>query len=127
MCIGAHPDGTPFKAGIQKPFSQRNETILTVSVDDCSLVTSGIYERCFEENGTLYHHLLNPSTGYPYENGLLSVTILSDKSVDGDGLSTACFALGLEKGMELVDSLPDVQAVFITDDYKLHYSKNFNN
>lgn len=127
LCIGTHPDGTPFEAGIQKPFAERNEIILTLPVNDCSLVTSGIYERYFEKNGTLYHHLLNPNTGYPYENNLLSVTILSDKSVDGDGLSTACFALGLEKGMELVNSLPDVEAVFITDDYKLHYSKNFNN
>lgn len=125
LCIGSHPDGTPFEAGIQKPFAERNETILTIPVEDCSLVTSGVYERYFEENGKLYHHLLNPSTGYPYDNGLLSVTILSDKSVDGDGLSTACFALGLEKGLALINSLPDTEAVFITDDYQLHYSENF--
>lgn len=125
LCIGSHPDGTPFEAGIQKPFAERNETILTIPVEDCSLVTSGVYERYFEQNGKLYHHLLNPSTGYPYDNGLLSVTILSDKSVDGDGLSTACFALGLEKGLALINSLPDTEAVFITDDYQLHYSENF--
>lgn len=127
LCIGGHPDGTPFEAGIQKPFAQRNETILTLKIKDKSIVTSGVYERYFEQDGRLYHHLLDPSTGYPYDNGLLSVTIISEHSIDGDGLSTACFALGLEKGMELADSLPDVQAIFITDDYKLHYSKNFNN
>lgn len=125
LCIGCHPDGTPFEAGIQKPFAERNETILTIPIEDCSLVTSGVYERYFEQNGKLYHHLLNPSTGYPYDNGLLSVTILSDKSVDGDGLSTACFALGLEKGLALINSFPDTEAVFITDDYQLHYSENF--
>ena len=73
----------------------------------------------------LYHHILNPATGYPYDNGLVSVTIISDKSVDGDGLSTSCFALGLEKGMELINSLPDVQAVFITEDGELHFSEGF--
>ena len=80
----------------------------------------------FEKDGNFYHHILNPKTGYPYDNSLISVTIISDKSVDGDGLSTTCFALGLEKGMELINSLPDVQAVFITDDYQLHYSDHFN-
>ena len=73
----------------------------------------------------LYHHILNPETGYPYDNGLVSVTIISDESVDGDGLSTSCFALGLEKGMELINSLPDVQAVFITEDGELHFSEGF--
>ena len=68
---------------------------------------------------------MNPDTGYPYNNHLVSVTIISDQSVDGDGLSTSCFALGLEKGMDLINSIPDVHAVFITDDYQLHYSNHF--
>ena len=89
------------------------------------MVSSGIYERYFEKDGTFYHHILNPDTGYPYDNHLVSVTIISDQSMDGDGLSTSCFALGLEKGMELINSLPDVHAVFITDDYQLHYSDHF--
>lgn len=125
LCIGNKPDGSPFKIGIQKPFADRKETIAAINISDKSVVSSGIYERFFEKNGKLYHHILNPKTGYPYDNSLISVTIISDKSVDGDGLSTSCFALGLEEGMKLIDSLPDVQAVFITDDYELHYSKNF--
>ena len=98
-----------------------------MEISDNSVVSSGIYERYFEQDGVLYHHILNPSTGYPYENNLVSVTIISDESVDGDGLSTTCFALGLDKGMELINSLPDVQAVFITEDYQLHYSEDFEN
>lgn len=125
LCIGKKPDGTPFQVGIQKPFADRNETITSIPVSDKSVVSSGIYERFFEKDGQLYHHILNPETGYPYDNSLVSVTIISDKSVDGDGLSTSCFALGLEKGMELVNSLPDVHALFITSDYELHYSKDF--
>lgn len=70
-----------------------------------------------------YHHILDPHTGYHYENGLTQVTIISKLSVDGDGLSTSCFALGLENGMKLADSLDGVYAVFITEDGELHYSE----
>lgn len=125
LCIGARPDGEAFRVGIQKPFADRNETVATAGIRDRSVVSSGIYERYFEKDGKLYHHILNPKSGYPYENGLTAVTILSDESVDGDGLSTVCFALGLEKGLELINSLPDTQAVFITEDGELHYSEHF--
>lgn len=125
LCIGSKPDGKPFQIGIQKPFADRTETISTVQITDQSIVSSGIYERFFEQDGQFYHHILNPKTGYPYENGLVSVTIISDRSVDGDALSTTCFALGLEKGLELINSLDHVHAVFITEDYELHYSEDF--
>lgn len=125
LCIGTRPDEEAFRVGIQKPFADRNETVATAGIRDRSVVSSGIYERYFEKDGKLYHHILNPKSGYPYENGLTAVTILSDESVDGDGLSTVCFALGLEKGLELINSLPDTQAVFITEDGELHYSEHF--
>lgn len=127
LCVGEKPDGNAFEIGIQKPFANRSETVSSVSVRDKSVVSSGIYERSFEKDGKFYHHLLNPKTGYPYDNSLVSVTILSEKSVDGDGLSTACFSLGLEEGMKLIETLPDTEAVFITEDYKLHYSSGFPN
>ena len=125
LCIGEKTDNSAFKIGIQKPFADRSETIAVMDIKDKSVVSSGIYERCFEQNGTLYHHLLNPETGYPYDNGLIAVTIISDKSVDGDALSTTCFALGLEDGMKLAESLDDVQAFFVTSDYEIHYTKDF--
>lgn len=125
LCLGGRPDGTPFSIGIRKPFGETSETAAIMEISDKSVVSSGIYERYFEKDGILYHHILDPDTGYPYENNLVSVTIISDKSVDGDGLSTTCFALGLEKGMDLINSLPQVQAVFITKDYEMHYSENF--
>ena len=125
LCIGGKPDNSAFKIGIQKPFADRSETIAVMDIRDKSVVSSGIYERCFEQDGILYHHLLNPKTGYPYDNGLIAVTIISDKSVDGDALSTTCFALGLEDGMKLAESLDDVQAFFVTSDYESHYTKDF--
>ncbi len=125
LCIGQRPDGEPFRIGIQRPFADRSETVAIVEIDDQSVVSSGVYERYFEKDGVLYHHILDPDTGYPYDNGLVSVTVISESSVDGDGLSTSCFALGLEKGMELIDSLPDVYALFITEDGELHFSEGF--
>ena len=124
LCIGSKPDGTPFKIGIQKPFADRNETEAVMDITGKSVVSSGIYERCFKQGGKLYHHILNPQTGYPYDNGLISVTIISDQSVDGDALSTTCFALGLEDGLKFAEK-KGVQAVFITEDYELHYTDGF--
>lgn len=123
LCVGEKPSGEPFYIGLQKPFDDRNEIVANLEIRDASVVTSGVYERHFVENGVNYHHLLDPKTGYPYENGLISVTIVSPLSVDGDALSTTCFALGLEEGMALVDGLPDTYGYFITDDYEMHYSE----
>ena len=124
LCIGSKPDGTPFKVGIQKPFADRNETEAIMDITGKSVVSSGIYERCFKQDGKLYHHILNPKTGYPYDNGLISVTIISDQSVDGDALSTTCFALSLDEGLKFAEK-KGVQAVFITEDYELHYTDGF--
>ncbi len=123
LCLGKNPNGQPFRIGLQRPYAGHSETVGTVRVENMSVVSSGVYERHFEKDGVNYHHILNPSTGYPYENGLTAVSILSTQSVDGDGLSTACFSLGLEKGMELLDSLDNAWGVFITDDGQLHYSE----
>lgn len=123
LCVGSKPDGTPFKIGVQKPFEKRNETIGVLDIDDLSVVSSGVYERYFIEDGINYHHLLDPNTGYPFDNGLISVTIISKESVDGDGLSTVCFGLGVEKGIELLDTIPDTYGIFIMEDGTLHFSE----
>lgn len=123
LCIGKKPDGTPFKIGLQKPFAETSETFAVMGIEDMSVVTSGVYERNFEIDGQNYHHILDPKTGYPYDNGLISVTIVSEKSVDGDGLSTTCFSLGLEDGLALAESLDGVYACFIDEDYNVYYSE----
>lgn len=125
LTIGRRPDGKEFTIGIRRPFASAADLIETVTVDGRSVVTSGTYERYFEKDGVLYHHILNPEDGYPFDNGLTSVTILSDQSVDGDALSTTCFTLGLEDGMELVESLDGIDAMFITEDMELHKSSGF--
>lgn len=122
LVLGPKADGSAYTIGIQKPFSDDGSSIASVQVTDETVVSSGVYERCFTVDGTLYHHILDTATGYPYDNGLLGVTIITKDSVDGDGLSTTCFALGLDEGMALIESLPDTEAIFITEDYELHTS-----
>lgn len=124
LTIGSKPDGSAFQIGIQKPFSKQNTSITSVSSQNSSVVTSGVYERYFKENGHLYHHILDPLSGYPCDNGLLSVTILSKDSTIGDVLSTSCFVLGLDEGIQLIQSLNGVDAIFITDDYKIIDTRN---
>ena len=126
LAVGSKPDGSPFEIGVRKPFDTQNTALTTLSLSDRSLVSSGVYERYFEKDGKRYHHLLDPFTGYPVENGLLGVTILSSSSMEGDALSTTAFVLGPEEGMALIESLPDTEAVFITEDYKLHYSSGLS-
>lgn len=122
LTVGTKPDGSPFTIGVQYPFKDDGSSIASVQVSDATVVSSGIYERYFKVNDTLYHHILDTRTGYPYDNNLLGVTIITKDSVDGDALSTICFALGLEDGMALIESLEDTEALFITDDYEIHTS-----
>ncbi len=116
LMIGEKEPGTPWKVGIQNPDGAQNSFIATVAINDKSVVTSGVYERFFEIDGVRYHHLLDPYTGRPADNGLLSVTILSEESVTGDALSTSCFVLGVEKGLDLIENTKDVEAIFILED-----------
>ena len=127
LLIGSKADGSDYNIGIQKPFDELGEPITSVKISDHSLVTTGIYQRYFEKDGKLYHHILDPNTGYPCENNLYGVTIITDSSLTADALSTTCFLLGFEKGMNLVNKLDNVDAIFITDDNEIHYSKNFLN
>ena len=121
LCVGSKPDRSDFSIGVKKPFSE-SEVMATLKINGKSVVSSGIYERCFTSDGILYHHILNPFTGYPYNNSLTSVTIISDSSVDGDCLSTTCFTLGLDKGMELIEQTEGTEAIFVTSDGSMHYS-----
>ncbi|MEG0813648.1 MAG: FAD:protein FMN transferase [Clostridium sp.] len=122
LCIGEKVNRKPFLIGLQKPFDTHNETLAQLNINDLSVVSSGVYERHFILNGKNYHHILNPKTGYPYDNDLIAVTIVSPTSVDGDALSTTCFSLGLQKGLELLNSLDDTYGYFITADDTIHYS-----
>lgn len=120
LTLGEKSDGSAYTIGIQKPFSSTGEILGTLKVTDKTVVTSGVYERYYRIDGKLYHHILDTATGYPYDNGLYEVTIICDKSVDGDALSTTCFALGLSDGLAFIESVPDTEAIFVDSDYNIH-------
>ncbi len=115
VTYGKKPDGTDFVVGIS---DGDGGVFAYVYTGETCVVTSGGYERFFEENGKRYHHLLDPHTGYPAENGLKSVTIISENGTLADALSTACFVLGREKGAKLAESF-GVQAVFLDEKGKV--------
>lgn len=124
LCIGQKETG-PFKIGIEKPFDVDGTAAAIVQISDMSVVTSGTDERYFEKDGNLYHHILDKNTGFPINNNLTSVTIITTSSTDADALSTTCFSLGLEKGLELLESLENTEGFFITEDGEYHYTEGF--
>ena len=125
LAVGEKPDGSPFRIGIQEPFAETGKTIDTVEIRDTSVVTSGIYERCFYEDGVLYHHVLDTATGYPVDNELAGVTIICESSARADALSTSCLCLGLEEGQKFLDAQGDVAYLLVTRDGAQYASENF--
>jgi thiamine biosynthesis lipoprotein len=111
--LGLKPGGAAWNVGVQDPLQERGALKAVVSACDLSVVTSGPYERSFELNGERYHHILDPRTGYPVQTDLASATIISERSVEGDALTTCCFLLGHEAAYELVQSRPEVQALLV--------------
>lgn len=115
VTLGEQPTNGVWRIGVQQPDNARGSILGIVQVAEESIVTSGPYERFFIQNGTRYHHIIDPETGFPVRNGLESVTIVAVDSMLADGLSTAVFVQGLERGVAFVNSLPEVEAIFVTD------------
>jgi len=119
---GTKKDKTLWRVGIQNPESERGDYLGIVEGPQMTIVTSGIYERCFIENGKRYHHILDTKTGFPVDNGLVSVSIIGQSSIDADVLSTSLIALGIEKGLELLKRFPNTYAIFIDKDKMVYLS-----
>lgn len=120
VALGTKPDGSPWRVGIQHP-RHENSIIGLVSVVDKAVVTSGDYQRYFvDNNGKRHHHILNPSTGYPAESGLVSVTIVADSSTVADALSTILFIAGMEKGLELLRQFSGAEAILVDIELQVH-------
>lgn len=107
-----------FNVGVRDPWGEAGRSVMTVRLGAGCVSTSGSYERCFEQGGKRYHHILDPGTGLPVENGLVSVTVISDSGLLSDALSTACFVLGAEGGAKLAAKY-GCEAIFITEDKKV--------
>jgi thiamine biosynthesis lipoprotein len=122
VVLGGKADGTPWMVGLEKPFSPEDDGTGTrelsgeIAVTHGSVVTSGVYERKFEESGQVYHHILDPATGFPRESDLVSATIWGPSSADCDALSTLCLMLGLDAALDLIEGLELYEAIFIRED-----------
>ncbi len=112
VTIGEKPGGRPWTIGVRDPKGTPDQSEEVLSLKDASVVTSGTYERFFLLDGTRYHHLLNPETGMPVQNGLASVTIVGERSALCDALSTACFVLGEDASRPILDQY-GVFAIFL--------------
>ena len=118
--MGEKAEGQKWKIGVQNPFAQRGSAIGSVLLEDKSIVTTGVYERYIDEGGVKYHHVLDPKTGYPYETEIAGVTIIADESIDADSLSTLVFTKGIEEGIQFIEEIENVDAIFITNDREIY-------
>lgn len=125
--LGTKNNKEGFTVGIQDPTMPRGNSIGSIITSNKSIVTSGIYERYIKDKNKIYHHILNPSSGYPFENELSSVTIISDKSINCDSLSTSAFGLGLDKGLKLIESQKNTDAIFITKNKEIYLTSQIKN
>ncbi len=121
--IGNKCDNSMYKIGIKKPFSIENEPYAVCKISDKTVVTSGIYERYFEIDNRVYHHIIDCSTGYPVENDILSVTIIADNSLLADCYSTGCLLLGAKDTLDFINSIKEVECVIIDKDYNIILSE----
>lgn len=112
--VGAKPDGSPWRVAVRDP--QGDGTVGVAEVEDQAVITSGGYERYFEENGVRYWHILDPETGKPARNGLASVTVVGESGVLCDALSTALFVMGLDGALDHWRRHRDFEAVFVLED-----------
>jgi thiamine biosynthesis lipoprotein len=115
LVVGDRQDGTPWRIGIQHPGRPRGEPICSIAVSGTSVITAGVYERYIEIEGKKYTHIFDPRTGTPIESGLLSVTVVSEDPTVGDALSTAFMVIGLKKSKKLLESLPGIDAIFVSE------------
>ena len=123
LLYGSKPDGTNWNVAVQNPRGQDGEAMGVLSLSGTTSVsTSGDYEKYFMQDGKRYHHILDPSTGYPADSGLISVTVVSDNGLLSDGLSTACFVLGKEKGQKLLETY-GAEGIFIDQNKKVTVTK----
>jgi FAD:protein FMN transferase len=113
--IGSKPDSSKWRIGIQNPRDSRGEYIGILSTRDSAVVTSGIYERFFEQNGIHYHHILDTETGYPVDNGIESLTVIGDDSMNADGLSTALFSMGRKAAMKYAATHNNIEIIIIDE------------
>lgn len=126
LTVGTKPNADFWRIGVRDPRSDTVTEMGILNLEDNSIVSSGVYERFFLEGEMRYHHILNPKTGYPEQNDIMSVSIVSKNSVDGDALSTTAFLMGLEDGLKYVESLEGIDAVVVMSDLSVYITSGLS-
>jgi len=116
LAVGSKKDGSPWRIGVQNPDNTRGEYLGIVTVTGEAVVSSGKYERYFIENGRRYHHILSTLDGFPVENEIAQVSIITPESMTADAMSTSVFSLGLSEGLAFVENTEGVEALIITEE-----------
>lgn len=119
LTVGSKTDGSPWRIGVRDPREPSKMRAVVTTVNR-SVVTSGLYERNFTKDGVFYHHILDPKDGMPVKTDVAGATIVSKKSLDGDGYSTTLFALGVEGALAFVEKHPELEAIIIGTDDQVH-------
>lgn len=119
--IGSKPDGTPWNVGIQDP--RGDSPMMVLSITDQAVITSGGYERYFEQDGQTYWHIMDPATGRPADSGLISVSVIGREGGVCDALSTSLFIMGLQKAADLWAASDDFEAIFVTDSDEIYITE----
>jgi len=123
QALGTKTDGSKWRVAVQSP-DDTEDYLGILSVEDKAVITSGGYERYFEQDGKTYHHIIDPKTGYPAENGLTSVTVVSEDGTLADGLSTSLFIMGKDKAIEFWRAHSDeFDIIMLTDEGKLYVTE----
>lgn len=122
LTVGNKPNSDSWAIGVRDPRSDATTEMGILYLEDNSIVSSGVYERYFVEGDIRFHHIINPKTGFPEQNDMMSISIVSNSSVEGDALSTSVFLMGLEKGLSYIESKEGVEAVFIMQDLSVYIS-----
>ncbi len=124
---GEKADGKAYKVAIQTPYDQRNTYFGYVTLRNMTVVTSGPYERYFEKDGQIYHHIFDATTGYPIQSDVASVSVVAEQSMDGDALSTLLFTMSPEAGLKLIESLEGIECIYVDKSFSLTLSTGLNN
>lgn len=112
----------PWNVGIQNPYGNRGDIIGMVPVSDRAIVTSGIYERLVRDGDDEYHHLMNPETGFPFENNISGISIIADNATDADAIANIAFSLGVEEGLDYINGLEGVEVIYTTNEFEVFVS-----
>lgn len=126
LTVGQKPDGEAYKIGVKKPFTE-NENLCTLEVGEAAVATCGIYERYFERDGEIYHHVINPLEMRPCKSGLQAVTVIDKSSTVADALSTTLLLFGEARARKFLKDYPDTHVIFVRDNGEVSLSDGFEN